>query len=141
MTVRGDLFGVESGPYLSILAEHFSKIEVGLFKHLKRQSKVDLSLGGRKSRRSRCFPITPTVVLSADEKNEFHILSLTACDKPGLLFRIAKVLQQHNISVQTARISTLGERVEDVFVVEGKSLTNRKNSVQLESDLITTLEA
>lgn len=118
-----------------------SKIEVDLFKHLKRQSKVDLSLGGRKSRRSRCFPITPTVVLSADEKNEFHILSLTAGDKPGLLFGIAKVLQQHNISVQTARISTLGERVEDVFVVEGKSLTDRKNSIQLESDLITTLEA
>ncbi|MFL2657001.1 MAG: ACT domain-containing protein [Burkholderiaceae bacterium] len=96
---------------------------------------------GRKSRRSKYFPITPTVVLSADEKNEFHILSLTAGDKPGLLFGIAKVLQQHDISVQTARISTLGERVEDVFVVQGKSLANKKDSIQLESDLITTLEA
>ena len=79
--------------------------------------------------------------MSADEKNEFHILSLTAGDKPGLLFGIAKVLQQHDISVQTARISTLGERVEDVFVVEGNSLNDRKNSIQFESDLIATLEA
>ena len=118
-----------------------STLENGLLNHLENQNKINLKSSGRKSRRSKYFPITPTVVLSADEKNEFHILSLTAGDKPGLLFGIAKVLQQHDISVQTARISTLGERVEDVFVVQGKSLANRKDSIQLESDLITTLEA
>ena len=116
-------------------------IEKGLSEHLKRENKDFLPLNGRKSRRSKYFPITPTVELTADEKNEFHILSLTAGDKPGLLFGIAKVLQQHDISVQTARISTLGERVEDVFVVEGNSLNDRKNSIQFESDLIATLEA
>ena len=115
-------------------------IEKGLSNHLKNQNKNTLSLNGRKSRRSKYFPVTPTVELTADEKNEFHILSLTAGDKPGLLFGIAKVLQQHDISVQTARISTLGERVEDVFVVKGSNLNDRKNSVQFESDLITALE-
>ncbi len=120
--------------------ENIKLIEKGLLSHLK-NSKTIITLNGRKSRRSRCFPISPTIDLSADERNEFHILSLTAGDKPGLLCGIARVLQEHDISVQTARISTLGERVEDVFVVEGPSLENRTNSVQLEADLISTLEA
>ena len=127
--------------YMENPEDNIKLIEKGLFEHLKIETEISLSLSGRKSRRSRFFPITPTVELSADEKNEFHILSLTAGDRPGLLFKIAKVLQNHKISVQTARISTLGERVEDVFVVESHNLNSEKKSIELESDLLSTLEA
>ncbi|OUW02596.1 MAG: [protein-PII] uridylyltransferase [Betaproteobacteria bacterium TMED156] len=116
-------------------------LEEGLTSHLKKQIKNDLIKSGRKSRQSKYFPITPTVELSVDEKKEFHILSLTAGDRPGLLYNIAMVLQEHNISVETARISTLGERVEDVFVVKGENLDDSKKSIQLETDLMLTLEA
>jgi [protein-PII] uridylyltransferase len=41
--------------------------------------------------------------------------------------------------VQTAKISTLGERAEDSFVITGEVLRETKNVIRLESDLIREL--
>lgn len=45
----------------------------------------------------------------------FTVLEVVAADRPGLLAKLAKVLQAHHIQIQAAKITTLGERVEDVF--------------------------
>jgi UTP:GlnB (protein PII) uridylyltransferase len=41
------------------------------------------------------------------------VLSLSASDRAGLLYAMARVLARHEVNLQLAKILTLGERVED----------------------------
>jgi [protein-PII] uridylyltransferase len=95
---------------------------------------------GRMSRQSRSFPMQPRVQLSPDEKGDLYILSLTATDRVGLLYSVSKILAKYQISLKTAKINTLGERVEDTLLVSGEKLKlNPKLQIQLETELIEAL--
>lgn len=94
---------------------------------------------GRLSRKSRTFPITPAVDLRPDANGDLFVLSIIANDRNGLLYAIAQVLRRYHINLHTAKIMTLGERVEDVFLVGGAFLQNPKNQIQLETDLLDVL--
>ena len=94
---------------------------------------------GRLSRLSRTFPVTPTVDLRPDEKGQYYLLAITANDRAGLLYSIANVLAKYKINLHTAKIMTLGERVEDVFLVDGDALKNGRSQLQLETDLLDAL--
>ncbi|MDR5779216.1 [protein-PII] uridylyltransferase [Caballeronia sp. LZ065] len=96
---------------------------------------------GRVSRLVRTFPITPRVDLRPDDRGQYYILSVSANDRQGLLYSIARVLAQHRIGVQAARINTLGERVEDVFLIDGKSLSNNRTQIQVETELLRAIAA
>jgi [protein-PII] uridylyltransferase len=57
------------------------------------------------------------------------------------LYAIALVLARHGITLETARVTTLGERVEDVFLIEGPALLNPRQQIQFETDLLDSLRA
>ena len=95
---------------------------------------------GRTSRRLRHFPIQPEVEIRADERGRYHVLSLTCGDRTGLLHRIALVFQRHGVSLYSAKIHTLGERVEDRFLIRGAALENPKSLLDLERDLLGVIE-
>ena len=80
----------------------------------------------RQSRQSRQFPISPSVQLQPDERGSHYLLSVTATDRLGLLYSIARVLARHELNVHTAKVLTLGERAEDVFLVSGAKLGSIK---------------
>ena len=44
------------------------------------------------------------------------------------------------VNLQAARIMTLGERVEDVFLIEGPALANARQQIQLENDLLAAMQ-
>ena len=94
---------------------------------------------GRLSRLSRTFPATPTVDLRSDERGQFYLLSISANDRNGLLYSIASVLAKYRVTLHTAKVMTLGERVEDVFLVDGPTLNNARSQIQLETDLLDVL--
>jgi len=97
---------------------------------------------GRLSRQSRTFPIQPRVHMSPDERGHYYALSLSASDRTGLLYAISRVLAKHQVSLHTARINTLGERVEDVFLLDAANLSkNPKLQILLETDLLEALGA
>lgn len=68
-------------------------------------------------------------------------MSIVAGDRPGLLSRITRVLAAHRISIYSAKISTLGERAEDTFLINGTVLHDQKSMVKLESELLAELRA
>jgi len=91
------------------------------------------------SRRAKNFPIAPHVTLRPDEKAQRWLIHLTANDRAGLLYTIACVLAHHGLSVELAKISTLGERVEDHFLVYGSTLQDNAVQIQLETELLQVL--
>jgi [protein-PII] uridylyltransferase len=91
---------------------------------------------GRVSRRVKSFPIKPRVSLRPDERGQRWLLSISTSDRSGLLYAIARVLATHGINLQLAKISTLGERVEDTFLVDGSALQQSRMQLQIESELL-----
>jgi [protein-PII] uridylyltransferase len=94
---------------------------------------------GRVSRRVKSFPITPRVTLRPDERAQRWILSVSASDRAGLLYGIARVLARHSVNLQLAKISTLGERVEDTFLVDGPELQHNRAQLAIEGELLDAL--
>lgn len=119
--------------------EMISLIEHELADVLAREAPLSRQAQGRISRQLRHFPIQPAVHIRPDERGLYHLLSITAGDRPGLLYSLARVLSESEVSVHTARIVTLGERVEDVFVISGAVLGNPKAVIKLETDLAEAL--
>jgi [protein-PII] uridylyltransferase len=97
---------------------------------------------GRLSRQSRTFPIQPRVHMVPDDRGRYYTLALSASDRTGLLYTISRVLAKHQVSIHTARINTLGERVEDVLLLDAANLgKNPKLQIQLETELLEALWA
>ncbi|MNG07707.1 Bifunctional uridylyltransferase/uridylyl-removing enzyme [compost metagenome] len=98
------------------------------------------------SRRHRQFSVPTRVVFlprSSLHKGETRhtLLELTALDTPGLLARIGAVFQQCGLSLHAAKITTIGERVEDFFsltTLEGEPL-NQAEQQALEERLVNQL--
>ncbi|MBX3647853.1 MAG: [protein-PII] uridylyltransferase [Rhodocyclaceae bacterium] len=96
--------------------------------------------GGRLSRQMRNFPITPEVQIHSTEKSGQCLLSIIAADRPGLLFTVASTLDAHDINIHTAKIATLGERVEDTFLISGAELAKTAALLRLETELLAKLQ-
>jgi [protein-PII] uridylyltransferase len=95
---------------------------------------------GRMSRHLKHFPLTPEVRLFPDDKETHYILELVAGDRPGLLARIAYTLAKANVNVESAKINTLGERAEDVFLLDGARLHDEAALLRLETALYEQLQ-
>ncbi|WP_164963860.1 [protein-PII] uridylyltransferase [Rubrivivax sp. JA1026] len=96
---------------------------------------------GRVSRRVRSFPVVPRVTLAPDERAQRWLLTVSASDRSGLLYAIARVLARHHINLQLAKITTLGERVEDTFLVDGPALQQPRTQLRIESELLDAVAA
>jgi [protein-PII] uridylyltransferase len=94
---------------------------------------------GRVSRRVKSFPIAPRVTLRPDEKAQNWLLNISASDRLGLLYSIARVLARHKIEVQLAKVATLGERVDDTFLIHGTQLQFNKAQIEIETELLEAL--
>ena len=90
---------------------------------------------GKATRQQRHFPITPTIEITGDEQGQRFVLEIVAADRTGLLARIAEILSNRSVAIQTARINTLGARAEDVFVVSGGRLAEESTRIALETEL------
>ena len=91
---------------------------------------------GRVSRRVKSFPIPPRVDLHPDERAQHWLLSISASDRVGLLYSIARVLARHKLNLQLAKVSTLGERVEDTFLIDGPELQQNRRQLEIETELL-----
>lgn len=134
-----DTFLVTEPAFANSYRDIISLIEHELTQLLESHGALPPPTKGRLSRLSRTFPITPTVDLRPDEKGQYYLLSVSANDRNGLLYSIANVLAKFHVNLHTAKIMTLGERVEDVFLVDGPVLSNPRSQIQLETELLEAL--
>ena len=71
------------------------------------------------------------VEIYSSQDLQYTIIEVHAPDFPGLLARIGQILVKHNLSIHSAKINTLADKVIDFFYV-----TNKKNHMPLDSEKI-----
>ncbi len=134
-----DTFLITEPAFANNYRDIISLIEHELTQLLESHAALPSPSKGRLSRLSRTFPVTPTVDLRPDERGQYYLLTISANDRNGLLYSIANVLAKYRVNLHTAKIMTLGERVEDVFLVDGPVLNHARSQIQLETDLLEAL--
>ncbi|MFM2120768.1 MAG: hypothetical protein RL722_2236, partial [Pseudomonadota bacterium] len=85
-------------PYRDLIA----LVEHQLALALTRDAPLPEPSRGRQSRRVKSFPVTPRVQLRPDERAQRWLLSVSASDRSGLLYCIARVMAQFSINLQLA---------------------------------------
>ncbi len=127
------------------LQEHYrelaSMVEADLTRTIENPGPLPAPGKGRVSRRVKSFPVAPRVDLRPDEKAQRWLLTVSASDRTGLLYLIARVLARHRINLQLAKVTTLGERVEDTFLIDGPELQHNKAQIAIETELLEALKA
>jgi len=136
-----DTFQVISATPHEHYREAVSMVEAELIRILQTAGPLPPPGKGRVSRRVKSFPITPRVDLRPDEKAQRWLLSVSASDRVGLLYSIARVLARHRINLKLAKVTTLGERVEDTFLIDGPELQQNKAQIAIETELLEALKA
>ena len=136
-----DTFQVVTPAMQEHVRELISMVESELARTVEEQRELPEPTQGRVSRRVKSFPFQPRVALRPDEKAQKWLLSVSASDRVGLLYAVARVLAKHKINLQLAKVSTLGERVEDTFLIDGAELQHNKKQIEIETELLEALAA
>ncbi|MGA9852393.1 MAG: [protein-PII] uridylyltransferase [Gammaproteobacteria bacterium] len=97
--------------------ERLAEIEQVLKHEVNRRDSLPMTVTRRAPRQVRLFT-TPTEIQFADDSlNRRTVLEISAADRPGLLSLIGQVLRKCEVRLQNAKITTVGERAEDVFFI------------------------
>ncbi|MGH1372810.1 MAG: [protein-PII] uridylyltransferase [Cellvibrionaceae bacterium] len=97
----------------------------------------------RTPRQLKSFAIPTRTSISNEINNSNTILEVICPDRPGLLALIARIFSRNNIQLDNAKITTLGERVEDLFFItdsEGNPLSDPELCESLQQQIRTELD-
>ncbi len=77
-------------------------------------------LSGRESlpKRAHVFHVPPRVIIDNNASRHFTVVEINGRDRPGLLSDVTRALTDAGVQIGSAKISTYGERVVDVFYVK-----------------------
>ncbi len=88
---------------------------------------------------------TPTVVkISQDDARGHTVLEVITPDRPGLLARLGQIFLSFDVRLVNAKITTLGDRVEDVFFITDKQdrpITDPEACERIRADICRQLDA
>ena len=97
----------------------------------------------RRSRKDKYFSHTVDINwLNSPEKN-YSTIEINCPDQSGVIASIGKTFAEHQIKLKDARITTLGERVEDLFFVtdqSSKPIADQELIEKISSELKIELE-
>jgi [protein-PII] uridylyltransferase len=97
--------------------ERIAEIKTSLHDQLAEEQDYSEIVQRRTPRKLKYFSIPTRTSISTDFKNGHTVLEVITPDRPGLLARIGRIFVTYGIQLQAAKITTLGERVEDVFFI------------------------
>jgi [protein-PII] uridylyltransferase len=104
----------------------------------------DRMVSRRTPRQLKSFVLPTETNFTQDLDRGWTIMEVATPDRPGLLARIGSVFVDHHVSLQAAKIQTLGERVEDVFFItddDGNAITDQSRLNALSYAIAEALDA
>jgi [protein-PII] uridylyltransferase len=120
------------------------QIEEALIKAFKSKKAYKPNTSKRRHRHLKAFNHPTHIQFEQDYVNRRTVMEISAMDMPGLLSTIANVIAFNSINITHAKISTLGERIDDIFYLstgERKGITDQSALNQLESQLVAEIGA
>ena len=102
----------------------------------------ELARRANPSARTRALAVPPRVLIDNKASATHTLIEVNGRDRPGLLFQLTRALTQLNLQISTAKISTYGERVVDVFYVKdvfGLKVEHEKRLADIRARLIEVL--
>jgi [protein-PII] uridylyltransferase len=90
----------------------------------------------------RHFPIPPEVTFTSSIGAQATIMEVTAQDRPGLLYQVALALRDCKARLAAAKVTTFGERAEDVFFItdrDGQPIVDTERLECLEQKILQRL--
>jgi [protein-PII] uridylyltransferase len=84
----------------------------------KLRPQVDLAAPEKVPSRTRIFTVPPRVLIDNKASATHTVIEVNGRDRPGLLYEVTRALTQLNLQISSAKISTYGEKVVDVFYVK-----------------------
>ena len=119
-------------------------IEKSLIEALKSRTIYQGKSTRRTPRLLKAFDRPTEIEFEQDYLNSRTVMEISARDMPGLLSVIANVIAAQEINITHAKISTLGEKIDDIFYLttpDGKPITDQSLLDRLKSNLVEALEA
>lgn len=148
MTSKGQ-FSIESyivldadGGRIGNDPERIQEIRSGLTNALRNPVDYPAIIQRRVPRQLKHFSFTPQITIHNDAQRPYTVVEVVAPDRPGLLARIGGIFLEFNLALVSAKIITLGERVEDVFFItdtEGQPLSDPELCHALQEAMIAQL--
>lgn len=123
--------------------ERIEEIRQGLIDAVRNPDEYLTIIQRHVPRQLKHFAFPPQVTIHNDTQRPQTIIEIIAPDRPGLLARVGQLFLAFDLSVQNAKIATLGERVEDVFFVtnaDNQPLSDPQLCTQLQQALIAQLQ-
>jgi [protein-PII] uridylyltransferase len=91
----------------------------------------------------KVVPRVPAEVKVNNQDSDFYtIVEVTGQDRLGILYEITQALTDHGCNINFARISTLGNRIVDVFYIQntwGEKIEKKDGVEHLEQSLLSRL--
>lgn len=122
-------------------SQRIERLERAIREELKVVNDYHEVLGARTKRVLKQFPVPTRTILTDGPR--YSSLEVVTADRPGLLAVIGQIFVQYDIRLHSARITTLGERVEDIFMISdasGKRITNPQLKEQLTRSICETID-
>ncbi|MEO1695002.1 MAG: ACT domain-containing protein, partial [Pseudomonadota bacterium] len=94
--------------------------------------------------RSRAFAVVPEVIIDNTVSDQFTVIDAAGRDRPGLLYDLTSALSDLNLDINSARITTFGERANDAFYVTdlmSKKIIAPQRKEQIEKRLLAVLKS
>ena len=138
-----DSFAVTENDGEAVASGHrCDEIRDSLRKVLADPAMTVVEVNRRTPARMKHFNTPTTVFFSQDAARNRTRMELVTADRPGLLSLVGRVFHRRGILLEAAKINTVGERAEDVFVItdrEHRPLTNEGALDELREVLTRTL--
>jgi len=90
--------------------------------------------------RTRVFTVAPRVLVDNKASASHTVIEVNGRDRPGLLFELTRAVTGLSLQVSSAKISTYGEKVVDVFYVKNLFGHKVEHPTKI-GEIRTTLEA
>jgi [protein-PII] uridylyltransferase len=91
------------------------------------------------SREIKHFTVPTRIYFHEDPQQRHTVLELIATDRPGLLSKVGQAFTRNGVRLVNARISTIGSRAEDIFLItdrHDRPLANEDDKKRLMNDLL-----
>lgn len=123
--------------------ERIAQIRKVLLEHILDRRSYVAPVSRKPARQLKSFSQHVEAELISNPDKPYSTLEINCPDHAGILATVGKIFAENRVTLRDARITTLGERVEDLFFItdeKGRPITDRTQAAQLESAIKDSLE-